>query len=168
MRRLAGTVLAVCGLSLAALAPAPASATSTAINTNFAAATATETTGGLFGPSFNQWDFSTVTLGPSPALRSLHITYCIGEGCAQYFTSFTLTDLGGNSVSGSATSATNSNLLVGTISSGTGAYAALVGHTVTFSFTLSPAQTAVLPPIAVSQNVMLGPAVLVGSISVSP
>jgi len=83
---------------------------------------------------------------------------------------FTFTSLTGGSVSGVALSPTSTSLLSGTVGTATGSYADLLGHAVTFDFTLTPIETSLVPiPLPVGNSYSeLEPAVLLGSMKVSP
>jgi hypothetical protein len=175
-------LLAVSGLLLV-LAPVVAgssgpagglSLSTTGVNSYFAAATPYEVyyQPEGYGPGFQLWNFTAVTLGPSPVAGTLSINYCIGESCDQAgSSSFTLTS-GANSLSGLAYGSTL-DTLVGTVQAGAGNYAGLVGHAVTLTLPVDPG----LYPLSLvddyllsrssSGNPGLAPGVIVGNLSVA-
>jgi hypothetical protein len=115
----------------------PASAASPAVDTSFAAVTTTEYTNQFAGPFFFSWNFSTVTLGPSPAGASLAISYSDheGGGCQSQFV---LDDHLGDTLTGHAGDLGCSNNLVGQITAATGRYEPDLNKTATLTIQVSP------------------------------
>jgi len=137
--------LAVCAVVLSGLlvgASVPASA-APAVNVNTAfAALATYTFPG-FGPSEDTWSGSTVTLGPSPLLASLTVSWSAGiEACATspgtYGAMFTLDDHKGDTMVGTNYCVTTPSNFTVTVVSATGSYAPALDHTGTLSFLVQP------------------------------
>ncbi len=174
---ISGLALGAAALGMVILGGSTAGAATPAVSVSLVGVglTSPPTSGTL---NFADWSVTGVAVGTSPLVGTASIEYSYEKPNFDQM-SFTLSGPGGTITGGGANVASSdaqgANTLVGSISSATGAYAGLVGHTVTITIDISPklvlgieqslGTTGAILNGLLSESV--NPSVLLGSLTIS-
>jgi hypothetical protein len=151
-------------IAMVAMGASVASAATSGVQANFVGVGINgASTGTLGGPSGAAYTLTAVVVGQSPLVGTLSISYGYTE-CGRAMT-FTLSSNGGT-VSGAGYGECGSGkTLEGTVTSASGPYAGLVGHTDVITVDLSPGDLYLLPNPLIPPDI--SPSLISGSLSIS-